>query len=163
VIDPRVHASAGSVSRPPQAAAGWLAVVAAAVTLTIACQRSVPGVDTVPQLSPSAGTISGTVRGLDAALPADNRIVEVVNVDTGETRRVTTNHTGEFRCRLRPGKYRVALTLRAGESVVRQPGVIDLQRTGRGVQADIVLGTSPVPRPRAPAYRTDDGLGSPIA
>ena len=163
MIDPGVHASVGCGNRPPQAAAGWLVVVAVAVTVTLACQRSVPEVDTVPQPSQAAGTISGTVRGLDAALPADNRVVEVVNVDTGETRRVTTNHTGEFRCRLRPGKYRVALTLRAGEAVVRQPGIIDLQRTGRGVQADIVLGTSPVPRPRVPAYRTDDGLGSPIA
>jgi hypothetical protein len=134
-------------------------LVAVAVVLSGACQRVAPAVESEPRPSQPAGTIAGTVRG---AVPADNRVVEVVNVATGETRRVTTNHTGEFSCKLRPGKYRVALTLRKGESLVHEPGIIDLERAGRGVHADFVLGTPRGSRPRAPAYRTDDGLGSPI-
>ena len=171
VMDSHVHAARGFDSRPPQAAARWLPVVmvALAVAVTVGCQRGVPAVDTDPRpsqpagtISGPAGTISGKVRGPEGGLAADSRVVEVVNVDTGETRRVTTNQTGEFSCTLRPGKYRVALTLRAGESLVREPGIIDLGRADRAVHADFVLGTSRVSRPRGPVYRTDDGLGSPI-
>jgi hypothetical protein len=55
------------------------------------------------------------------------------------------------------------LALRANESLVREPGIIDLNRTDQAAHADFVLGTVRVSRPRSPAYRTDDGLGSPIA
>jgi hypothetical protein len=164
-MDSCVHAARGFDDRPPQVAARYLPVVMVAVALavTVGCQRGVPAVDTDPQPPQPAATISGTVRGPEGGLSADSRVVDVVNVDTGETRRVTTNQTGEFSCKLRPGKYRVALTLRAGESLVHEPGIIDLDRADRAIHADFVLGTSRVSRPRGPVYRTDDGLGSPIA
>jgi hypothetical protein len=132
------------------------------VFLSIAgCRRSMP-VDTAPQASPD-GTLRGTIRGSAGSIPVDGRTVEVVNVTTGQRRQVRTGGTGGFSMRLTPGKYRVDVVLRGGESVVQRPGIIDLDRGDSGARADFVVGTVPVSRPRGPAYRIDDGLGSPIA
>ena len=51
---------------------------------------------------------------------------------------------------------------RDGESIIKQPGVIDLNKSDVDAHADFVLGSVRVSRPRSPQYR-DDGLGSPIA
>lgn len=111
----------------------------------------------------SKGTISGTVRVPGGAAPADRRLVEVVNVVTNERRRVRTDGGGAFTVRVKPGKYRVVVALRSGESLVKGPGVMDVARGAGDARADFVIGTVHVSRPRTPAYRGDDGLGSPIA
>lgn len=159
-----VKASASTVSGKRRFVSPRGLAIGLLVLLSMAgCRRAVPAVDTNPGRGRgTAGTISGTVRGPGVAGPADGRLVDVVNVDTGETQRVTTDAAGAFSFKLRPGKYRVELVLRAGESVVRQPGIIELDRSDAGVPADFVLGTVRVSRPRGPAYRIDDGLGSPI-
>ena len=91
-----------------------------------------------------------------------DRIVDVINLTTNQRRRVTTNHAGGFSVTLDPGDYRVELTLREGEAIVRQPGVIHVDRSD-GADADFVIGTGRISRPRRPAYKVDDGLGSPVA
>ena len=133
------------------------------VFLTLAgCRRGMP-VDTAPQAAtPADGTLHGTIRGSAGSIPVDGRTVEVVNVATGQSQRVTTGGSGGFSMRLTPGKYRVDLVLRAGESVVQRPGIIELDSSDPGARADFVVGP-PISRPRGPAYRIDDGLGSPIA
>ena len=122
-----------------------------------------PAIDTAPRPAGSAGVISGTIRGPEGASALEGRVVEAVNVDTGERQRAATSTTGGFSFALEPGRYQVELTLRAGESLVRQPGIINLSSSGPDTHADFVVGTARISRPRAPAYRTDDGLGSPIA
>jgi hypothetical protein len=112
---------------------------------------------------PAIGTISGTVRGPQRAVPVEGRIVEVVNLDTNERRQATTNDAGAFTLRVKPGKYRVVLLLRDGESLVKAPGVTEVSRTTGGAQAHFVIGTVHLSRPRTSPYRVDDGLGSPIA
>jgi hypothetical protein len=54
------------------------------------------------------------------------------------------------------------LTLLDGEAIVREPGVIHVDRSDVDTNADFVIGTSRASRPR-PAYKVDDGLGSPVA
>jgi len=125
------------------------------------CRPGVPVIDTAPKPVEAEGTISGTVRGPEGTSPVDNRIVEVVNVDSGERQRVTTNNAGGFSFKLKPGKYRVELTLREGEGIVKQPGIISLNRSDVDAHADFVIGPARVARPPAP--RIDDGLGSAIA
>ena len=93
----------------------------------------------------------------------DGRTVEVVNVATGERQRAATNNAGGFTFKVQPGKYRVELTLRDGETLVRQPGVISVNRTDVDAHADFVVGASGVARPRYHAPRSDDGLGSAVA
>ena len=55
--------------------------------------------------------ISGTVRGPEGMSPIENREVAVINVDTGERQRATTNPAGGFSFKLKPGKYRVEIAL----------------------------------------------------
>ncbi len=148
---------------PRWMALGWITVGLLTLLSVSACRRGVPVIDTAPRPTQADGTISGTVRGPEGTSPVDGRVVEVVNVETGERQSATTNPAGGFSFKLKPGKYRVNLTLRDGESIVRQPGVIDLNRSDVDAHADFVLGTPRVSRPRAPVYRIDDGLGAPVA
>lgn len=143
-------------------ALGWLIGVLTLPSIS-ACRRGVPVIDPAPKRLEAAGTISGTVRGPERTSPVDGRMVEVVNLDTGERQRVMTNNVGGFAFKLKPGKYRVELALREGESLVRKPTILELNRSDVDAHADFVLGTTRISRPRGPAYRTDHGLGSPIA
>ena len=123
-----------------------------------------PPLDTTPRAATQTqGTISGTVRGPERSTAVDGRLVDVINVTTNQRRRVTTNQGGGFSVTLDPGDYRIELTLREGEAIVRQPGVIHVDRSDVDSDADFVIGTVRVSRPRGPAYRIDDGLGSPVA
>ena len=137
-------------------------LIGAAVVISIsACRSGVPVLDTSAKPTQADGTISGTVRGPEGTSPIDNREVAVVNVETGERQRATTNPAGGFSFKLKPGKYRVEIALMQGEALVKKPGVINLNRSDVDAHADFVIGVSRISRPRPP--RTDDGLGSPIA
>lgn len=147
-----------------RAVASWLFAVPALLLSLSACRAVVPAVDTSTSPRPVAvdGTISGTVRGPAGAGPVDGRPVEIMNVDTGERQRTATNNAGGFTFRLKPGKYRIDLTLRDGEKLIRQPDVISLDRSDVDAHVDFVLGASRVARPRYYSPRADDGLGSAI-
>lgn len=111
----------------------------------------------------SDATISGSVRAPEGTVSTEGRIVEIVNLETNERQRVSTNTVGAFAFRVKPGKYRVHLTLREGEALVKQPEVMDISHTDDDAHADFIVGSGRVSRPRGPAYRIDDGLGSPVA
>lgn len=160
-VNPRAHAAAYT-GRSRFAALVSLTLTVLVFLIISGCRRGMP-VDTSPDTSAGDSTLRGTIRGSAGTIPVDGRTVEIVNVTTGQRQRVTTGDTGGFSMRLTPGKYRVDLVLRGGESVVQQPGIIDLDSSDPGAHADIVVGTVPASRPRGPAYRIDDGLGSPIA
>ena len=132
--------------------AGWLVVVRSVGALQLAgavgaCQA----LDTAPSRGRGTrGTISGTVRGPEAAGPADrpnHRCRE--RRDWGDQER----HDRHTPARLVPAEAREVpggADLRAGESVVRQPGIIDVDRSDAGVQADI----RPRHRPGLPPARS---------
>jgi len=128
-----------------------------------ACRRGVPIIDTAPQPAQPNGTISGNVRGPEGTTPIASRIVEVINVDTSERQRETTSSTGGFTFKLKPGKYRVELTLREGESIIKQPGIIDLNKSDVDAPADFVVGAGRTSRPHRPANLGGSALGPPIA
>jgi hypothetical protein len=86
-----------------------------------------------------------------------------VNLETGARERTTTSNVGGFTFKVRPGRYRVELTLLDGETLVKRPGVIDVNRSDVDAHADFVVGSARVARPRFAAPRTDNGLGPPIA
>ena len=129
--------------------------------LSSACGGTAGGIDGRAPATVSS-TITGTVRGPEGRSP-DGRAVELVNIESGERLRVSTDPTGGFSFRVKPGKYRIVLPLRDGESVLREPGILDLHHPDAAIRADFVVENVRVSRPRGPAYRTDDGLGSPIA
>ena len=125
------------------------------------CLQGKPVIDPTPGPVQADGTISGSERGPDTAI--EGRAVEVINVETGERQRTSTNNAGGFTFKVKPGKYRVTLALRTGEVLVKQPPIIDVNRSDVDAFADFVLGSSGVMRPRDPRLRGDDGLGAPIA
>jgi hypothetical protein len=134
------------------------------VLLSIAaCRQGVPVFDPSPGITQADGTISGTVRGPEGTSPIEGRDVTVVNVDTGARDRVKTNNAGGFTFKVKPGKYRVELALLSGEVLVKQPGVINVNRSDVDAHADFVIGTSRISRPRFAAPRSTNGLGSPSA
>ncbi len=128
-----------------------------------ACRQGVPVLDPGPRPEVAAGTISGTVRGPAGASSIVGRTVEVVNLETGARERTTTNNAGGFTFKVLPGRYRVELALLEGETLVKRPDVIEVNRSDVDADADFIVGTSRIVRPRFAAPRTDNGLGPPIA
>ena len=143
--------------------AHWLLGAFAALMSLTACRPGTPVVDLAPKPAEADGTISGIARGPEGTSPIDGRAVSVINTVTGERQSTTTNNTGGFTFKVKPGKYRVELTLREGETIVKRPGIINVNRSDVDAHADFVLGASQVVRPRYHAPRADDGLGSGIA
>ena len=141
----------------------FTAAVLTLVVLTTGCRRGMPVIDTGPRPAQAPGTISGTVRGPEGTSSIDGRVVEVVNLETNERQSVTTNSAGGFTVKVAPGRYRVELTLRDGETFLKRPGVMNVNKSDVDAHADFVIGSPPVSRPRSPAYKTDHGLGAPIA
>ena len=105
-----------------------------------ACRPGVPVIDTAPRPLEPNGTISGSVRGPEGTSAIEGRVVEVINVATGERNRETTSSTGGFTFKLKPGKYRVEVALLEGESYIKQPGEINLNKSDVDTHADFVIG-----------------------
>ncbi|MEP6916305.1 MAG: carboxypeptidase-like regulatory domain-containing protein [Acidobacteriota bacterium] len=127
-----------------------------------ACRPGTPVIDLGPKPLTVDGTISGTVRGPEGTSAIDGRTVEAINTATGERQRVTTNNAGGFTFKVKPGKYRVELTLQEGETLVKHPDVIDINKSDLDTHVDFVVGVSRISGRRY-RPRGDDGLGSPIA
>jgi hypothetical protein len=146
-----------------RATAFWLVGALATLLSLTACRPGTPVIDLGPKPVNADGTISGTVRGPEGTSPIDGRTVEVINTVTGERQRTTTNNAGGFTFKVKPGKYRVELTLNEGETLVKRPNVINVNRSDVDAHADFVVGASRVAHPRYRVPRADDGLGSAIA
>ena len=138
--------------------------MALVVTLTsLAACHGGPILDLSPKPLQADGTISGTVRGPEGTSAIEGRSVEVINVETGERQHATTNNAGGFTFKVKPGNYRVELTLQEGEALVKKPGVIHVNRSDVDAHADFVVGVVRISYPRNQIPRADDGLGSAIA
>lgn len=131
--------------------------------LALAACHGGPVLDLTPKPAEADGTISGIVRGPEGTSAVSGRTVEVVNVDTGERQRTATGLTGGFTFKVKPGKYRVDLSLLDGETLIKRPDVINVNRSDIDAHADFVLGASRASRPRTRMPRSDDGLGAGIA
>jgi Carboxypeptidase regulatory-like domain len=141
-------------------AVGILALGLAAL-LSVGCRRGMPVYDPSPKMD-APGTISGTVRGPGGTSSIEGRAVEVINVDTGERQRATTSNEGGFTFKVKPGKYRVEVTLLEGESILKEPGVIHVNRSDVDAHAHFVIGRVRALKPRYPTP-ADRSLGSPVA
>jgi hypothetical protein len=139
----------------------WLAAGIVALLYSAGCREGVPVVDLGPKPPAARGTITGIVRGPEGTAPLSGRTVEIVDVTTGEAHTATTTTNGGFTIELPKGKYRLDLQLREGETVVKRPDVVDLDRGD--IDSHIEFVVSPARNAKRPAYRLDNGLGSPIA
>ena len=141
----------------------FLVLVVVSLLQSGGCRRGVPVIDPGERPTIADGTISGTVRGPDGTSSISGRQVEVVNLETGARQRATTNMAGGFTFKVPPGQYRVEVALISGESILKQPGVMKVNRSDVDAHADFVIGTSRTSRPRQPAVQRDGGLRPPIA
>jgi hypothetical protein len=67
------------------------------------------------------GTIAGTVSATGGTVALDGRKVTATNVATGTTYDAATNVTGGYTIKVPEGTYRIAVELRAGETLAKQP------------------------------------------
>jgi Carboxypeptidase regulatory-like domain len=136
--------------------------LALAIASVAACRPGVPVIDPGEKPPTMDGTISGTVRGPDGTSSIVGRQVEVINVDTGERQVAQTSNTGGFTFKVKPGKYRVEVVTLQGESVIKRPGVMNVNRSDVDAHADFVLGSGKAsrrPGPPPPGLF----LGQPVA
>src|SRR5687767_13986159 len=105
-------------------ATGCLVALAMAIGSVVASRRGVPVIDPGQPPPTTARTISGTVRGPQGTSSIVGREVVVINVATGELQRTQSYDAGGFTFKVKPGKYRVEVATVAGESVIKQPGVM---------------------------------------
>jgi hypothetical protein len=99
---------------------------------------------------------------MEGSTAISGRTVEIVNTATGERRTVRTTDNGGFALAVPAGRYRLDLTLRDGETIVKRPEILDMESGAVGAPIEFVLGPARVVHPRGPAYRVDNGLGSPV-
>jgi hypothetical protein len=126
-----------------------------------ACRQAPPIVQNPARSTAALATINGTVQGPTSGVPA--RMVTVISESTGQRRSVLTRPTGGFTLAVPPGKYRVEVQLLRGERLLRSPANVEVAPGAIDGHVDFVVGLETVSRPRGPAYRVDNGLGSPIA
>jgi hypothetical protein len=138
----------------------WLVAGLAALLYSGACRQGVPVVDLGPKPPSPRGTITGIVRGPEGTSAVVGRTVELINVATGEKHTTTTALNGGFTIELPKGKYRLELPLRAGETLVKHPNIVDLDHGDIDSHIEFVI--SGARQAHRPTYRLDNGLGSPI-
>jgi hypothetical protein len=140
----------------------WLSLGILALLLTGGCRRGAPVVDLGSNPPDARATLTGLVRGPVGTSPVVGREVQIVDTETGARHNAQTNDTGGFTIQLPAGRYRFELSLRDGETLLKRPGVADLGNGDSDSHVEFVLATVRVSRPRGPAYRLNNGLGSPI-
>jgi hypothetical protein len=89
-------------------------------------------------------TTPGTIGGIVSAVGGDRlagREVSAVHVVTSKRYSAVTNVTGGFSIKVPPGEYRLEVTLREGEKVVREPGVIHINKSDLDAHLEIVVGS----------------------
>ena len=116
------------------------AIVVAALSMG-ACRRGGPVIGPGERPPTQDGTISGTVRGPQGTTSIVGRQVEVINIDTGERQSTQTNDAGGFTFKVKPGKYRVEVAVLSGESVIKRPGVMQVNRSDVDAHADFIVGS----------------------
>lgn len=146
--------------RAPLMALLCLVAIASAIFSISACQREKTAANA--RRAHEEATITGTVTGVERRSVVANREVHVIDTGTGRRQSATTNATGGFTFKVRPGRYRVEIALRDGESVLRTPGVMHVSTSDADAHADLVIGRSRPSRARTPALPPDPGLGPPI-
>jgi hypothetical protein len=117
------------------------AVLAALVLLSLgACRTGQPLLDSTGKDKTTPGTIAGVVHAVGGD-PLPGRHVSAVRVGTSEKYSALTGVTGGFSIPVPPGKYHLEVELREGETVVREPGVIDINKSDLDANLEIVVGS----------------------
>ena len=99
-----------------------------------------------PLLVSSQGdmTTPGTIGGILSAV-GGNRLAErgvhAVQVGTSQRFSAVTNVTGGFTIKVPPGEYHLEVDLQPGEKVVKDPGVVHINKSDLDANLEIVVGS----------------------
>jgi hypothetical protein len=104
----------------------------------LACRPGTPIVNTDPMKATTPGTIAGSARSAGGD-PISGRRVEAVDTKTGQRYAAETGVTGGYSIKVPPGHYRLELQLGEGETVVQEPGTIDINSGDLDPNMDIVV------------------------
>jgi hypothetical protein len=130
------------------------------------CHSSAPVLDVGAKPPDAKGTLYGTVRSPGDVAGLAGRSVDVINTETNAHQTVQTSQSGAFTIELPAGKYRLELALQPGETLTKHPDMVELGHGKIDSHIEFVVnrGGDPVhvSHPHGPAYRLDNGLGSPI-
>jgi Carboxypeptidase regulatory-like domain len=114
------------------------AFVLAALIFAAACRQGVPVVDPSARPPTTDGTISGRVV-TTAGTPLSGRKLDFVNSSSGATLSVTSDANGAFTIKVPPGKYRLKLELRSGETLEKPTGDIEINRSDLDNNIQVVV------------------------
>jgi hypothetical protein len=115
-----------------------LAPALVVAALAAACRPGTPIVNTDPMKATTPGTIAGAVRS-PAGDPISDRRVEAVDTRTGQRYAAKSGVTGGYSIKVPPGHYRLELEMREVETIVQQPGEIDINSGDLDPTMDIVV------------------------
>lgn len=121
----------------------FMAVALAAGLVVVAvsgCRAGKPIYDSTPEDQRTPGTIAGIVRAGEGGEPVPGRRVEAVEIASGGRYAAITNVTGGFSIKVPPGKYRLEVELREGETVLRTPKVININESDLDANLEVVIG-----------------------
>lgn len=118
------------------------AVVAlvAALAATGGCRTGQPIYDSTPEDQQTPGTIAGIVRAGEGGDPVAGRSIDAVSLSGGRRYSATTSVTGGFSIPVPPGQYRLEVSLREGERLLRSPGTIDINESDLDANLEVVIG-----------------------
>jgi hypothetical protein len=99
-----------------------------------------------PLLVSEHGNMStpGTIGGFLSVVGGDRlpgRQVSAVHVTTKQRYSAITSVTGGFSLKVPPGEYRLEVDLRDGERIVKDPGVVHINKSDLDANLEIVVGS----------------------
>jgi hypothetical protein len=115
-----------------------VALAAAALVCGASCRSASPLVG--GDREAARGTISGGVAGPDGEAPVQDRLVEAVEVGTGDRHSATTSQTGGYTIEVPPGRYRIEVELAEGEALAESPEIVEVKAGQLVTGVDFVLG-----------------------
>ena len=105
----------------------WLCFCLLMLSVVLAgCRTGGTFLDPAPKPATVDGTIAGIVRTAAGGTPLVSRKVTATNAESGTKFETSTGNTGGYSMKVPPGKYRVAVELRAGEALSKEPGELTI-------------------------------------
>lgn len=107
--------------------------------VAVGCFPRGPVIGTGEKTATASGTISGVVRHAAADTPLAGRLVTATEITTGAKYQASTSTTGGYTMKVPTGRYRLAVELRAGETVADGPSELTLSAGDLDAARDFVI------------------------
>jgi Carboxypeptidase regulatory-like domain len=99
-----------------------------------------PVLDRGEKPSAIGGTISGIVRAAGSNAPLSSRTVTAIEIASAAKYEVSTATNGGYTLKVPVGRYRLEIDLRAGESIVKAPSELTVNRSDLNAQRNFFIG-----------------------